>query len=176
MSTTLLRAATTLDIPAIRDIYADHVLHGTASFEVEPPSLEEMQRRYAAVIAAGLPYGVAERDGEVVGYSYATPYRPRPAYRYTVEDSVYVRADQAGRGIGRALLSELITQVELGDWRQMIAVIGNSENRASIALHERQGFRLVGVFESVGFKHGRWLDTVLMQRRLGAGDLTLAQC
>lgn len=175
MSVTQLRAATSLDIPVIRDIYADHVLHGTASFEIEPPSLEEMHRRHEAVISAGLPYLVAERAGEVVGYAYATPYRPRPAYRHTIEDSVYVRADQAGLGIGRALLEVLIAQVEQGDWRQMVAVIGNSENRASIALHERLGFRLVGVFESVGFKHGRWLDTVLMQRRLGEGDRTPGQ-
>lgn len=170
-----LRAAVALDIPAVAAIYTDHVLHGTASFEIEPPSVEDMHRRHAAVLAAGLPYLVAERAGEVLGYAYATPYRPRPAYRHTIENSVYVRADRAGQGIGRALLSELIALVERGDWRQMVAVIGDSENRASIALHERLGFRRVGVFESVGFKHGRWLDTVLMQRSLGQGDRTPGQ-
>ncbi|MGE8359307.1 N-acetyltransferase family protein [Pseudomonas sp.] len=170
-----LRAAVALDIPAVAAIYTDHVLHGTASFEIEPPSVEGMHRRHAAVLTAGLPYLVAERAGEVLGYAYATPYRPRPAYRHTIENSVYVRADRAGQGIGRALLSELIAQVERGDWRQMVAVIGDSENRASIALHESLGFRRVGVFESVGFKHGRWLDTVLMQRSLGQGDRTPGQ-
>ncbi|MDH1261429.1 GNAT family N-acetyltransferase [Pseudomonas sp. GD03944] len=170
-----LRAAVALDIPAVAAIYTDHVLHGTASFEIEPPSVEDMHRRHAAVLAAGLPYLVAERAGEVLGYAYATPYRPRPAYRHTIENSVYVRADLAGQGIGRALLGELIALVERGDWRQMVAVIGDSENRASIALHERLGFRRVGVFESVGFKHGRWLDTVLMQRSLGVGDRTPGQ-
>lgn len=170
-----LRAAVALDIPAVAAIYTDHVLHGTASFEIKPPSVEDMHRRHAAVLAAGLPYLVAERAGEVLGYAYATPYRPRPAYRHTIENSVYVRADLAGQGIGRALLSELIALVERGNWRQMVAVIGDSENRASIALHERLGFRRVGVFESVGFKHGRWLDTVLMQRSLGQGDRTPGQ-
>lgn len=170
-----LRDATVLDVPSIRAIYADHVSHGLASFELEPPSAEEMRQRFEAVKAVGLPYLIAEQAGEIVGYSYATPYRPRPAYRHTVEDSVYVRSDQAGRGIGHRLLGELIARVEQGDWRQMVAIIGNSENRASIALHERLGFRLVGVLESVGFKHGRWLDTVLMQRRLGKGDLTPGQ-
>ena len=170
-----LRDATVLDVPSIRAIYADHVSHGLASFELEPPSAEEMRQRFEAVKAVGLPYLIAEQAGEIVGYSYATPYRPRPAYRHTVEDSVYVRSDQAGRGIGHRLLGELIARVEQGDWRQMVAIIGNSENRASIALHERLGFHLVGVLESVGFKHGRWLDTVLMQRRLGEGDLTPGQ-
>lgn len=170
-----LRDATPFDIPVISTIYAEHVLHGLASFELEPPGREEMHRRFEAVKDVGLPYLVAERAGEVVGYSYATLYRPRPAYRHTLEDSVYVRTDQAGCGIGRHLLSELIARVEQGDWRQMVAIIGNSDNRASIALHERLGFRLVGVLESVGFKHGRWLDTVLMQRSLGEGDLTPGQ-
>ncbi|MGE8499535.1 MAG: N-acetyltransferase family protein [Pseudomonas sp.] len=171
----ILRAAVAADIPAVAAIYADHVLNGTASFEIEPPSVDDMHQRHAAVLAAGLPYLIAERDGEVLGYAYATPYRPRPAYRHTVENSVYVATDQAGQGIGRALLGELIGQMERGDWRQMVAVIGDSENRASIALHERLGFRRVGVFESVGFKHGRWLDTVLMQRSLGQGNRTPGQ-
>jgi phosphinothricin acetyltransferase len=156
-------------MPSVQSIYADHVLHGLSSFELEPPTLAEMLRRRGDVLAAGLPYRVAELDGEVVGYGYATLYRPRPGYRFTVEDSIYIRDGMGGKGIGQHLLAELIEHCTLGGWRQMIAVIGNSENLASRRLHERQGFRTVGVFESVGFKHGRWVDTVLMQRGLGEG-------
>jgi len=167
--TLILRDARDDDMPAVQAIYSHHVLHGTASFELEAPTLPQMLQRRADVCAHDLPYLVAERDGEVVGYGYATLYRPRPAYRFSVEDSVYVREGMAGLGIGHALLKLIIQRCIDSGRRQMVAVIGNSENIASIRLHERLGFRKVGVFQSVGFKHGRWLDTVLMQRELGEG-------
>jgi len=166
----LVRDATEDDMPAVQAIYAHHVIHGTASFELEPPTLEQMCQRRADICGHGLPYVVAEHNGEVVGYGYATLYRPRPAYRFTVEDSVYVREGMSGLGVGKALLSRVIQRCIEGGRRQMVAIIGNSENVASIRLHERLGFRKVGVFESVGFKHARWLDTVIMQRELGEGD------
>lgn len=169
----LVRDARDTDMPTVQAIYAEHVLTGIASFELEPPTLEELLRRRADVLSNALPYLVAELNGEVVGYGYATLYRPRPAYGNTVEDSVYVRDGMGGRGIGQALLAEVIERCIVNGRRQMVAVIGNSENAGSIALHTRMGFRLVGVFESVGFKHGRWVDTVLMQRRLGEGAETL---
>jgi phosphinothricin acetyltransferase len=160
------------DMPAVTSIYAHHVLHGTASFETEPPSTEEMCRRRADVLAKGLPYLVADRQGDIVGYSYAGTYRPRAAYRDTVENSVYLRADSAGWGIGRSLLQALLRECEARDLRQVIAVIGDSANIASISLHERCGFRRVGVLYDVGWKHGRWLDSVLMQHSLGRGNGT----
>ena len=158
---------------AVAKIYATHVLHGLASFEEIPPSLEEMQSRRASVLQLGLPYLVAEMEGRVVGYSYATFYRTRPAYRYTVEDSVYVEDGLNGRGIGTLLLAELIARCERGPWRQMLAVIGDSGNAGSIALHRRMGFTPAGNLTSVGFKFGRWVDSVFMQRALGAGDSAL---
>jgi len=167
--TLILRDALDNDMPAVQAIYAHHVIHGTASFELEPPTLEQMLQRRADICANGLPYLVIEREGEVVGYAYATLYRPRPAYRFTVEDSVYVREGMAGLGIGQRLLEAVIKRCTDDGRRQMVAIIGNSENIASTRLHERLGFRKVGVFESVGFKHGRWLDTVIMQRELGEG-------
>jgi len=166
----LIRDASERDLSTIADIYAHHVLEGLATFEEVPPSIEELAARRAAVRSAGLPHLAAELDGRVVGYAYATPYRPRPAYRYTIEDSVYVEEGRGGEGIGSALLAELIARCESGPWRQMLAVIGNSRNSASLALHRRLGFTAVGTFTSVGFKLGRWVDTVLMQRPLGAGD------
>ncbi|HEU0165545.1 MAG TPA: GNAT family N-acetyltransferase [Thermomicrobiales bacterium] len=166
----IIRNAREADMSAVREIYAEHVLHGLATFEEVAPTVEEMISRRAVAATLGLPYLVAERDGEVVGYSYATIYRPRPAYRFTIEDSVYVRDGLGGRGIGSLLLGELIARCEQGPWRQMIAVIGNSENIGSIALHARFGFEHVGILRSVGFKLGRWVDTVLMQRALGSGD------
>lgn len=169
----IVRDAGEADMAAIRAIYAHHVLHGLATFEEVPPAVEEMVARRAAVLAAGLPYLAAELDGRVVGYAYATAYRPRPAYRFSIEDSVYVADGLAGKGIGSALLRELIARCEKGPWRQMLAVIGNSGNEGSIALHRRMGFAHAGTFTSVGFKLGRWVDTVLMQRPLGAGDTTL---
>jgi phosphinothricin acetyltransferase len=166
----LIRDGAERDLSTIADIYAHHVLKGLATFEEVPPSIEELAARRAAVLGAGLPYLAAGLDGRVVGYAYATPYRPRPAYRYTIEDSVYVEEGRGGEGIGTALLAELIARCESGPWRQMLAVIGDSGNSASLALHRRLGFAAVGTFTSVGFKLGRWVDTVLMQRPLGAGD------
>jgi L-amino acid N-acyltransferase YncA len=166
----MVRDASDADMRAVAAIYAQHVLHGLASFEEIPPSLAEMQSRRASVLQLGLPYLIAELDGRVVGYSYATAYRARPAYRYTIEDSVYVEDGLHGRGIGTVLLGELIARCERGPWRQMLAVIGDSGNLGSIALHRRMGFRHVGNLVSVGFKLGRWVDSVFMQRALGAGD------
>lgn len=166
-----MRDAADGDLPAIQAIYAHHVLHGLASFEEVPPGVDELRARHAAVRAAGLPYLVAEVDGAVAGYAYATLYRPRSAYRHTVEDSVYVALGMAGRGIGAALLAALIARCEAGPWRQMLATIGQGDgNAGSIALHARMGFARIGALRSVGFKHGQWLDTVLMQRPLGVGD------
>ena len=165
-----IRASRDDDLAAVHAIYAHHVRHGTASFEIEPPSAEEMARRRRAVIDAGFPYLVAERDGEVVGYAYAGPYRPRPGYRYTAENSVYIRHDCTRQGIGARLLRELIPLCEAAGLRQLIAVIGDSANPASIELHRRAGFETVGTFRSVGRKFGRWLDSILMQRPLGPGD------
>lgn len=164
----LIRDAGEGDLGAIARIYAHHVRHGLASFEEVPPTREELRRRRAAVLDSGLPFLAAELQGEVVGYAYASPYRTRPAYRYTIEDSVYVAESLRGSGVGGALLTELIERCERGPWRQMLAVIGDSANAPSIALHRRLGFRLVGTFTSVGFKLGRWVDTVLMQRPLAA--------
>lgn len=161
------------DLRVVQALYAHHVLHGLASFEEVPPGVDELRARHAAVRAAGLPYLVAELDGEVVGFAYATLYRARSAYRHTVEDSVYVAPDCTGRGIGAALLGEVIRQCEAGPWRQMLAVIGQGdENAGSMALHARLGFERIGALRSVGFKKERWLDTVLMQRPLGAGNGT----
>lgn len=170
-----IRASREDDLAAITAIYGHHVLHGTASFETEPPSLDEMRKRRADLIARGYPHLLADDGTGVVGYAYAGLYRPRPAYRDTVENSVYLRPDAIGRGIGRRLLDALIGDCEVRGYRQMIAVVGDSANTASIRLHERAGFRLIGVLRSVGFKHGRWLDTVLLQRTLGAGDRALPQ-
>ena len=167
-----VRDASDADMHAVTKIYATHVLHGLASFEEIPPSLEDMQSRRASVLQLGLPYLVAVMDGRVVGYSYATFYRTRPAYRYTVEDSVYVEDGLNGRGIGTLLLAELIARCERGPWRQMLAVIGDSANAGSIALHRRMGFTPAGNLTSVGFKFGRWVDSVFMQRALGGGDST----
>lgn len=165
-----LRAAEDADGPALAAIYAPAVLHGTASFEVDPPSPEEITRRLVAIRAEGLPWLVAERAGIVVGYAYAGRYRTRPAYRWSVEDSIYVLPAEQGTGIGGALLAALINVcTELG-YRQMVAVIGDSASEGSIRLHRSMGFEHAGRVRSVGFKHGRWLDQVIMQRPLGDGD------
>lgn len=166
----LIRAAVSADLEQVMAIYGHHVKFGTASFELEPPDLAEILRRHAEVTSKGLPYLVAEEVGRVIGYAYASAYRPRRAYRFTVENSVYLAPDYMGRGIGRRLLTELIVQCENGPWRQMIAIIGDSANTPSIRLHEALGFRHVGVLRNVGWKFDRWLDTVLMQRTLGAGS------
>lgn len=170
-----IRAAMADDFEAIQAIYADHVLHGLASFEETPPDVAEMRRRWTAMSDLGLPYVVAlDAAGGVLGYAYAGPYRSRPAYRHSVENSVYVAAEAHRRGVGGELLQRLIDDcTKLGWVRQMIAVIGNSANTGSIVLHERFGFRHVGVIQSVGFKHGGWVDTVLMQRAISEGDKKL---
>ncbi len=164
-----VRPATLSDIPAIARIYAHAVETGTASFELTPPDDAEMARRMSALLDNGFPYLVAEVDGAVAGYAYAGPYRARPAYRFTVEDSVYVASEAQGRGVGSALLPVLVEESAARGFRQMIAVIGDSEQAASIALHARAGFYYVGTLPHVGFKFGRWLDTVMMQRPLGPG-------
>jgi L-amino acid N-acyltransferase YncA len=161
------------DMTFVQEIYAHHVLHGLASFEEKAPDVAEMIRRRDTVLKLGLPYLVAEMEGRVVGYSYASSYRPRPAYRHTVEDSVYVRDGLAGHGIGRALLTMLIKRCENGPWCQMLAVIGDSANSGSIGLHASHGFRQIGTLDAVGFKFGRWVDSVLMQRPLRGGNAGL---
>jgi phosphinothricin acetyltransferase len=166
-SSVTVRDAIDSDMAAIHRIYSHHVLHGLASFEEVPPTIDEMMARRSSVLDLGLPYLSGELEGRVVGYSYATAYRARSAYRYTVEDTVYVADGLHGRGIGRALLSRLIERCEATPCRQMIAVIGDSENAASIGLHRSVGFTVVGTLQSVGFKFGRWVDSVLMQRPLG---------
>ena len=166
----IVRDATDADMAAVQAIYAHNVLTGRASFEETPPTLPEMLERRRSVLDLGLPYLVADAGGEIAGYSYATSYRPRPAYRFTVEDSVYVADSHHGRGIGAALLGELVERCGAGPWRQMLAIIGHSGNASSIAVHRRMGFEHVGTLRSVGFKLGTWTDTVLMQRSLGAGD------
>jgi len=166
-----IRPAAAVDFDAIQGIYAHHVLHGLASFEETPPDAAELIRRWRAIADAGLPYLCAAKpDGILAGYAYAGPYRPRSAYRFTVEDSVYVAPGAAGRGIGRSLLHQLIEICTGLGKRQMIAVIGDSGNAASIALHRACGFALTGTFQAIGFKHGRWVDSVLMQRALGPGS------
>jgi L-amino acid N-acyltransferase YncA len=166
----LLRPTATDDLPAITDIYADAVQNGTASYELEPPGQSEMTQRWRDLVTKDYPHIVAVGGGAVLGYAYAGPYRPRPAYRYSVEDSIYVAPAAQGRGVGRALLSELIGLCEVRGFRQMIAVIGGgTEHPASVGLHAALGFRQIGVIEGSGFKHGRWLDTMLMQRPLGPG-------
>lgn len=169
----ILRDAEPRDLAAITAIYGHHVRTGLASFETEAPDEAEMRNRFDAIREKGFPYLVAEEAGEVVGYAYASFYRTRPAYRFTLEDSVYVKAGLAGRGLGRALLERLVAECEAFGCRQMIAVIGDSGNAASVRLHEACGFRMTGTFRSIGFKHGRWVDTVLMQRTIGPGDATL---
>ena len=165
----IIRAAAASDLTAVTHIYAHHVNHGTATFETEAPDEREMRRRWREVSERGLPWLVADDNGEIVGYAYAGIYRPRFAYRYTVEDSIYVRADRLGAGIGGLLMPALIAAAEASGIRQMIAVIGDSGNHASIGLHRRFGFHDAGLLKNVGFKFERWLDTVFLQRSLGPG-------
>ncbi len=167
-----IRPATPADIPAITRIYDHAVRHGTASFELEPPDEAEMGKRMRALLDGGFPYLAAEADGELLGYAYAGYYRTRPAYRFTVEDSIYIAPQAQRQGVGRALLDALIVESESRGFRQMLAVIGDSAQVASIELHRVAGFRMVGTFENVGFKFGRWLDSVMMQRALGPGATT----
>ena len=170
MRVALVRAATSADIPAVTAIYRHHVLHGLATFEVEPPDAVEMSCRHAAIVELGLPYLVAEVNGAIAGYAYAGIYRARSAYRYTVEDSVYIDNAHAGKGLGSALMPALIDGCQRAGRRQIVAVIGDSANLASIRLHEKFGFIQVGMLPAVGFKFGRWVDSVLMQREVGEGQ------
>lgn len=163
----------TADLPFILDIYTHAVVTSTASFELTPPNLAEMTARYHALVDHDFPYFVAKTaEGQLLGYAYAGPYRPRPAYRFAVEDSIYIAQTAQGKGIGRALLSNVIDDATNKGYRQMIGVIGDSQHKASIALHERLGFDRAGIFRDVGWKQNRWLDTILMQRSLGTGAQT----
>lgn len=172
MSNVLIIPSRDEDIPAISAIYAHHVRHGLASFETEPPTLREMSQRRAELRAHGFPYLGAFCNDRLIGYAYAGPYHKRRGYRFTVEDSVYVDPAFVGKGVGRLLLNALIHECELRAYRQMIALIGDSGNEASIKLHAGAGFTHTGTLRSVGFKHGRWVDVVVMQRALGPGDST----
>jgi len=164
-----LRPSTDADLPAITAIYADNVLHGTGTFELEPPDQAEMTRRRADVLGKGLPWLAAEADGQVLGYAYANHFRPREAYRFCLEDSIYLHPDARRRGVGRLLLAELIARCEAAGARQMLAVIGDSANGGSIGVHRTLGFEHTGVLKAAGWKFGRWLDVVLMQRALNTG-------
>ena len=173
MSSLEIRPATSADLPAITEIYEHAVRFGTATFELVPPDLAEMTRRFDALIAGNFPYLVAALAGDVVGYAYAGPYRPRPAYRFTVENSIYLQPAVHGRGIGQMLLQRLIAECEGRGYRQMIAVIGDSANAGSIGVHTACGFQMIGTHPDVGLKFGRWLDTVMMQLALGAAATTV---
>jgi L-amino acid N-acyltransferase YncA len=175
MSSLEIRPTTAADLPSITEIYEQAVRFGTATFELIPPDLPEMTRRFRALMDGGFPYLVAALDGRVAGYAYASPYRPRPAYRFTVENSVYLQPAVHRRGIGLQLLQRLIEECEPRGYRQMIAVIGDSANAGSIGVHRKCGFEMIGTHPNVGFKFGRWLDTVMMQRALGEGARTLPQ-
>jgi L-amino acid N-acyltransferase YncA len=173
MSSFEIRPTIAADLPAITSIYEHAVLYGTATFELIPPDLAEMTRRFHVLMDGGYPYFVAASEGQVIGYAYAGAYRPRPAYRFTVENSVYLQPAIHRRGIGLQLLQRLISECEARGYRQMIAVIGDSANAGSIGVHTRCGFRMIGTHPDVGFKFGRWLDTVMMQLALGHGATTL---
>ena len=166
----LVRDASEADMAAVSGIYTHYVRHSLATFEETPPTLEELLTRWRASVERGLPYLVAEARGRTLGFAYAAEYRARPAYRFTIEDSVYVADGLSGQGIGSALLGEVIARCERGPWRQMLAVVGDSANAGSISLHRRFGFELVSVLRSVGFKFGQWVDTPVLQRSLGLGD------
>src|ERR1700689_1085710 len=172
MADITIRGAGPADIPVITRIYGHAVEQGTASFELDPPHEAEMARRQHALLTRNYPYFVAERAGVVAGYAYAGPYRDRRAYDWCVEDSLYIAPEFHRQGIGRVLLMRLIVATEALGFRQMIAVIGDSANTASVAVHAAVGFRLIGAFQAIGYKHGKWLDTVLMQRAIGTGDVT----
>jgi L-amino acid N-acyltransferase YncA len=168
----LIRPSTEHDLPAVTRIYAHHVLHGTGTFETTPPTLEEMTARRADVLSKGLPWLVVEEAGEVLGYAYGNWFKPRPAYRFSVEDSIYLAPEAAGKGLGRALLAELLATLERGGIRKVMAVIGDSANAGSIGVHKALGFEQVGIVQACGWKFGRWLDIVMMQRAIGEGDQT----
>ena len=169
-SALLIRHATLDDMSAVQNIYAYHVLHSTATFEQSPPDEQEMGARYIQVREQNLPWLVAELDGQIVGYAYAGTYRSRPAYRFTIEDSIYLAQGQIGKGLGKALLEQLLLECEKGPWRQMVAVISGHDSRGSIALHRSLGFAHVGTQPAVGYKFQQWIDVVIMQRSLGEGS------
>jgi len=166
----LIRPSHDHDIPQITAIYAHHVLHGTGTFETEPPTVADMTTRRADVLGKGLPYLVAQQDGVVVGFAYGNWFKPRPAYRYSVEDSIYLAPDLHRKGLGRALLAELLTRFEAAGIRKVMAIIGDSANAGSVGVHLALGFTQVGVVESCGWKFGAWRDIVIMQKTLGAGN------
>ena len=172
MTQILIRPSSSDDLPALTAIYGWHVRHGTGTFEVDPPTDADMAMRRDDVLAKGLPYLVIEEDGAVCGYAYASQFRPRPAYRFCVEDSVYLAPAKSGRGFGRLLLTELLARCEAAGARQMLAVIGDSQNAGSIGVHRALGFDHSGTIRAAGWKFERWLDVVLMQKRLGPGDTT----
>jgi phosphinothricin acetyltransferase len=167
-----IRPSQDRDLPAITAIYGHHVLHGTGTFETTPPTLEDMAARRADVLGKQLPYLVMEDGGKVVGFAYCQWFKPRPAYRFSAEDSIYMHPEVAGRGLGKVLLAELVAQAEAAGIRRLIAVIGDSGNAGSIGVHKALGFEQVGVIKSCGWKFGRWLDIVLMDKAIGAGDRT----
>ena len=167
----LIRAGAQADIPEIQAIYAHHVLHGAGTFEETPPTVEELTARFQAIVSRGWSYLVAEDDTGIVGYAYFSQFRERSAYRFAAENSIYVRDDVRGQGVGKALVSRLLLDAEAGGFRQMIAVIGDSENVGSIGVHSSLGFQRVGTLRASGLKFGRWIDTVYMQRALGLGDM-----
>jgi len=170
-----IRPVADFDMAAIQNIYAHHVLHGLASWELDPPDVAELTARRDGILNGGYPYVVAILDGHLAGYAYAGPYRYRPAYRFTVENTVYLHPDQQGKAIARPLLQRVIDECTARDYRQMIAVIGDSGNRASIRFHQKMGFRQIGLIEGIGWKAGRWLDSVMMQLSLGPGNTTPPQ-
>ena len=172
---TLIRPSIDADIPAIQAIYAHHVLHGTGTFETEPPTVADMTARRADVLGKSLPYLVLEQSGQIQGFAYANWFKPRPAYRFSVEDSIYMAQGTGGKGLGKLLLTELLAQLERGGIRKAMAVIGDSENHGSIGVHRACGFSHIGTVKSCGWKFGQWRDIVLMEKTLGAGDSTPAQ-
>ena len=172
MPSPLIRPSTEADIPAITRIYGHHVLNGTGTFETTPPSEAEMTARRADVLGKNLPWLVVEQDGQVLGYAYGNWFKPRPAYRFSVEDSIYLAPEAAGKGLGRALLAELLARLERGGTRKVMAVIGDSNNAGSIGVHRALGFTPVGTVASCGWKFDQWLDIVIMEKTLGAGNST----
>jgi L-amino acid N-acyltransferase YncA len=173
MSSPEIRPATEADLPVITEIYQQAVRYGTATFELTPPDLAEMTRRFRSLMEGGFPYLVASLDGGVIGYAYAGPYRPRPAYRFTVENSIYLKPAIHRRGVGLLLLQQLLRECDARGYRQMVAVIGDSANAGSIGVHSKCGFQMIGTHPAVGLKFGRWLDTVMMQIPLGEGAETV---
>jgi L-amino acid N-acyltransferase YncA len=172
---TLIRPSLDADIPAIQAIYAHHVLHGTGTFETEPPTVADMTARRADVLGKSLPYLVLEQSGQIQGFAYANWFKPRPAYRFSVEDSIYMAQGTGGKGLGKLLLTELLAQLERGGIRKAMAVIGDSENHGSVGVHRACGFTQIGIVKSCGWKFGQWRDIVLMEKTLGAGDSTPAE-